>query len=172
MLKIALAVLALLIPVHALAGPAEEQALAGVVRDYDAWLLGDDPVSAGQSGDRSALARWPDVSLAADAARRAFLIGLQERLRAIDAAGLSEDSRLNHAFLDYAIDDRLQGLALDEARLAVFSNDSGFHTLAGYLAGATPIDTEADARAYVADRRGAGEVARQRMEAGVVRDRR
>ncbi|HEX5777176.1 MAG TPA: DUF885 family protein [Caulobacteraceae bacterium] len=150
MLKIALAVLALLIPAQALAGPAEEQALAGVVRDYDAWVLGDDPVSAGQGGDRAALARWPDVSLAADAARNEFLLGLQDRLRAIDASGLSEDSRLNHAFLRYVIDDRLQGLALDAARLSAFSNDSGFHTLAGYLANTTPINTEADARAYVA----------------------
>ena len=150
MLKIALAVLVLLVPARALAGPAEEQALAALVRDYEILMIGDDPVSAGRDGDRAALARLPDVSPAADAVRRTALIDLQQRLRDIEAGGLSDDGRLNHAFLARLIEDRLQGLALDEARLSAVSSDFGFHTLAGYLAGVTPIDTDADAEAYVA----------------------
>ena len=150
MLKIALAVLVLLVPARALAGPAEEQALAALVRDYEILMIGDDPVSAGRDGDRAALARLPDVSPAADAVRRTALIDLRQRLRDIEAGGLSDDGRLNHAFLARLIDDRLQGLALDEARLSAVSSDFGFHTLAGYLAGVTPIDTDADAEAYVA----------------------
>lgn len=150
MLKVVLAVLALLIPAPALAGAAQEQALAGLVGDYEAFTLADDPIAAGQSGDRAALARLPDVTPAADAARRTALEAFQQRLRAIDPASLDDEARLNHAFLARLIDDRLQSLALDEARIAVFSNASGFHTLASYLAVATPIANEADAAAYLA----------------------
>jgi uncharacterized protein (DUF885 family) len=150
MLKIALAVLALLIPAQAMADPAAEAALASLVRDYEAFVLVDNPISAGQSGDRAALARLPDVTPAADAARRTALLAFQQRLAAIDPVGLPDEGRLNRAFLTRVVEDQLQGLALDDARLSAFSNDSGFHTLGGYLASITPIDSEADAEAYVA----------------------
>lgn len=149
MLKPLVVILALLLPTAALAGPAEEQAMAALVRDFDAWNAGDDPISAGQNGDPAALALWPDVTPAGDAARRGALVAFQKRLGAIDAAGLADDGRLNHAFLAWVLDDRLRGLDLDESRLSSFSNDSGFHTQAGYLASTTAIDTEADAEAYV-----------------------
>lgn len=150
MLKTLVLILALMIPAQALAGAAEERAMTALVRDYEAWMLSDDPVTAGQQGDRAALARWPDLSAAADAQRRAALTGFQRRLNAIDASGLSEESRLNHGFLEWAIDDVLRGLALDEGRLSVVSSDYGFHSYPAYVAGTTPLDSEADVQAYVA----------------------
>ncbi|HEX6866868.1 MAG TPA: DUF885 family protein [Caulobacteraceae bacterium] len=150
MLKIVLAVLALLIPARALAGEAQEQALDALVADYEAFALADDPIAAGQYGDRAALSKLPDVTPQAGARRAAALTGFRTRLSAIATSGLSEEERLNRAFLARVIDDRLRGLALDQARLDVFFADSGFHTLAPYLAGVTPIDDAADAEAYVA----------------------
>ncbi len=149
MLKTVLAILALLIPAQAFAGPAQEQALDGLVGDYEAFVLADDPITAGRYGDRAALARLPDVTPQADARRAATLKAFRTRLSAISAAGLSEEGQLNRAFLARVIDDKLRGLSLDEARIDAFSADSGFHTLAPYLAGVTPIDDEADAEAYV-----------------------
>jgi uncharacterized protein (DUF885 family) len=148
MLKIALAALALLLPVQALAGPAEERALDGVIAEYEAFSVADDPVTAGFNGDREALSRLPDVTPAADAARKVKLELFRARLAEIRPAGLSEDSALDHAVLTRIVEDRLRGLGVDDARLAV-SSDSGFHVLAGYLASVTPIDGEADAVAYV-----------------------
>ncbi|HYG26928.1 MAG TPA: DUF885 domain-containing protein, partial [Caulobacteraceae bacterium] len=139
MLKIALAALALLIPAHAFAGEVEEQALAALVRDYEAFVRQDDPITAGQEGDAAALARLPDVTPAADAVRRVSLRAFQERLRGIDPAGLSEEGRLNHGFLAFVLKESLEGLAFDESRMP-FSNDSGFHTEMAYLAATTPID--------------------------------
>lgn len=149
MLKTLVLLAALLVPAIALAGPSEEQALAALVADYEAFTVADDPISAGQNGYRAALALLPDVTPTADAARKARLTAFQARLKAIDPKGLSDEAGINHAFLGRAIDDRLQGLAFDEARMP-FSNDSGFHTLANYLARVTPVNSEADAQAWVA----------------------
>ena len=148
MLKTLLLALALLIPAHAFAGEVEEQALAALVRDYEAFVRADDPITAAMDGDAASQARMPDVTPAADAVRRVSLRAFQERLRGIEPAGLSEESRLNHDFLDFVLKDGLEGLAFDEARMP-FSNDSGFHTMMPYVASITPIDTEADAEAYV-----------------------
>lgn len=92
--------LSLLIP--ALASAAEstaEQALAGVIAEYERVLKQTDPISAGQEGDREALRRWPDVRPATAKANRRTLERLAEQLSKIDASGLSSDSSLNHALL-------------------------------------------------------------------------
>lgn len=140
-------ILLLLIPAQAWAGP--EQALTALVRDYEAWNIADDPLTAGQNGDRSALTLLPDVTPDADARRKAQLTAFQQQLAAIDPAQLSDDGRLNHAFLTRLVGDRLQSLAFDEARLA-FSSDSGFHSVLPYLASVTAIDSAEDAEAWLA----------------------
>jgi len=57
--------------------------LDALVSDYEAWNLAQSPISAGQNGDRAALSKLPDVTPAAEAARKAALEGFRTRLEAI-----------------------------------------------------------------------------------------
>ena len=144
-------VLALLLAASStLAAPRAPKApLDAIVAGYEAWALADDPLTAGREGDTAALSRLPDVSPAADAARRRALQGFQARLKAIPAAHLSAEARLNHDFLAWTLDRRLKSLDFDEARLP-FNSDSGFDQDLNYFAGATNLSTEAEARAWIA----------------------
>ncbi len=132
------------------AGPAlaDDRPLNALVADYEAYALADDPITAGGEGDRAALSRLPDVTPAADAARTKALKGFQARLSAIGEAGLSEEARLNRAFLAWTLDRQVRSLAFDEARMP-FNSDGGFHQTLGYLAATTPIRSAADARAWI-----------------------
>lgn len=147
--RLALTALLLLTPAAAWAGPADEAALTGLVNDYEAWNVAQNPISAGQNGDRAALRLLPDVTPAADAARKKTLEGFEARLKAIPAPGLSVDSQLNRAFLERLIRDNLGFIAFDTGRFA-FTGDDGFNQTAGYLAGATPVNTVDDAEAWIA----------------------
>jgi uncharacterized protein (DUF885 family) len=133
-----------------LAGPAlaDDMPLDRLVADYEAYALADDPITAGGEGDRAALSRLPDVTPAADAARTKALKAFQARLAAIDDAGLSQDARLNRAFLAWTLDRQVRSLAFDEARMP-FNSDGGFHSTLGYLAATTPVRSAADARAWI-----------------------
>lgn len=122
--------------------------LDALVSDYEAWNLAQSPISAGQNGDRAALSKLPDVTPAAEAARKAALEGFRTRLEAIPVASLDEADRLNRAFLARIIGDQLIAIGFDTGRFA-FSSDDGFHTLMPYLATVTPINSVADARAWI-----------------------
>lgn len=134
-----------------LAGPAlaDDASLNRLVADYEAWSLRDDPFTAGREGDRAALSRLPDVTPAADAARKRALEAFRARLQAIPARGLPDEAALNRDFLAWTLNRRLASLAFDEARLP-FNSDSGFDEDLGYFAGTTNLEGEADARAWIA----------------------
>ncbi|MDB5492754.1 MAG: hypothetical protein JWP86_91, partial [Phenylobacterium sp.] len=65
-----------------IAGPAlaDDRPLNALVADYEAWALADDPFTAGREGDKAALARLPDPTPAADAARKRALEAYRGRL--------------------------------------------------------------------------------------------
>jgi uncharacterized protein (DUF885 family) len=128
---------------------ADDAALNRLAADYEAWALADDPLTAGREGDRAALAKLPDVTPAADAARRRALEGFKARLGRMAPAGLSAEARLNRDFLAWTLDRRLSSLSFDEARLP-FNSDEGFDQTLGYFAGTTNLNSEADARAWIA----------------------
>jgi len=135
-------------PGLALAGPAAQPSLDALVKDYEAWTAAENPISAGQNGDRAALALMPDVTPAADARRKAALQGFRARLAAIDPAALSEDGQLNRAFLDRITDDQLASIAFDQGRLA-FTSDDSWDGLVSYLATTAPMASTADAEAWL-----------------------
>jgi uncharacterized protein (DUF885 family) len=143
MLRPILAALALLIATPALSAPLDD-----LIADYEAFTLADDPITAGQEGDRAALSRLPDVTAAADARRKVALQGFKTRLEGVSPTGLAPEARLNREFLAWVIEERLQSLAFDEARFA-FNSDGGFQSTMGYLAATTPIRSAADARAWI-----------------------
>jgi uncharacterized protein (DUF885 family) len=150
MRRLVLALVLALIAAPAFAAPAAsgDAPLTRLVAEFDAWDLSQDPITAGHEGDRAALSRLPDVTPAADAARKQALLGFRARLDRIPAAGLSEEARLNHDFLRWTLERRLQSLAFDEARFA-FNSDSGFDQDLGYLAATTNLDSVADAEAWL-----------------------
>jgi uncharacterized protein (DUF885 family) len=141
-------ILAFLLLLAASPAAAQDAAVRKLVADYEAWWLADDPITAGNLGDRAALSRLPDVTPQADAARKTALAAFQARAKAIPDAGLSDDAKLNRDLLAWTIDSKLQTLAFDTARMPL-SSDGGFYDTMGYLAASTPIRTAADARAWV-----------------------
>jgi uncharacterized protein (DUF885 family) len=128
---------------------AAESSLQQIIADYERFLRQDDPVTAGQEGDREALRRLPDVRPEADQARRKELSAFGERLAAINPRELSADAALNHALLTRIVKEGVDEAAFDFGRIA-FQNDIGFHTLADYLARTMTIASRDDADAWLA----------------------
>jgi len=129
---------------------AEDPALASVLADFEAYLRAVDPISAGMEGDRSALSRLPDSSRTFEVAQEPVLRTFAGRLAAIDAAGLGDDDRLNHAFLSYVLQRSLVRIPLDTGRIDAFNAEGGPGQGLAYLAGITRITTAADAEAWIA----------------------
>jgi len=131
---------------YAQPGDARLNALLG---EYERIERAADPITSGFEGDRAALARLPDVTPAAADARRAALLALRQRLDRLNARGLSGEAALNRAYLMDVIDDQVQSIGFDEARVP-FSNDGGFHSTVDYIARTTPVRDREDAEAWLA----------------------
>lgn len=128
--------------------PAESN-LDSLIGEYEQLIRTDDPVSAGQEGDRNALRRLPDVRPETRQAAAKLLEGIAQRLAAIDVSGLSEDAALNHQLLTDVVATHSEQLTFDLPRIP-FENDSGFHTLLDYLARTTSIGSREDADSWLA----------------------
>lgn len=126
-----------------------EATLATLIGEYEQLIRKDDPVSAGQEGDREALRRLPDVRPETQQAHGKQLKSISERLGRIDAAQLSEEAALNHTLLTNVVATHAEQISYDLTRIA-FENDSGFHTLVDYLARTTTIGSREDADAWLA----------------------
>ena len=133
------------------AGPAlaDDAAISKLASDYDAWLLAEDPITAGRQGDRAALSKLPEVTPAADARRLAALKTFQARLAAIPAHGLSDNAALNRGYMAWELESRVGQIQFDTARMPV-SSDGGFEDLLNYVASTTPMRSAADAEAWIA----------------------
>jgi len=131
------------------AAQAENPALASILADYEAYLRALDPITAGQEGDQAAKSRLPDPTRAFEEAQVQPLTAFKTRLAAIDAAGLTADDALNHAFLTRIVDRAIEAIAYDSGRLA-FDSEGGPGQSAAYLASVTRIANRADADAWLA----------------------
>jgi uncharacterized protein (DUF885 family) len=126
-----------------------ETSLRTVIAAHEKLIRQIDPVSAGLEGDRDALMRLPDVRPETERKNRDAMMKLAKELAAIDVRQLKDDSALNHVLLTQAIDYAVEGVSYDLERIP-FENDSGFHTLADYLARTTTISSREDAQAWLA----------------------
>ncbi|HEY0102079.1 MAG TPA: DUF885 family protein [Brevundimonas sp.] len=129
---------------------ADHPALAAILADYEAYLRANDPISAGMEGDREALSRLPDVSRPFEVAQEPVLKGFADRLAAIDPAALSDDDRLNHAFLRWVLERSRARIPLDTGRIGAFNSEGGPGQSMAYIASVTRITTKEDAEAWVA----------------------
>ncbi len=140
----------MLLPFTAQPAPnAAEQALGQAISDYEQIIRRIDPVTAGSEGDRDALRRWPDPRPEFEKQVTEELAAIGKRLDAIDAAQLSPESALNRTLASRAIHLAVEEASFDFSRIA-FQNDSGFHTLADYVARTTQIASRDDADAWLA----------------------
>ena len=128
---------------------AEEQQVRRIIADFETFERAEDPVTAGQEGDRAALSRWGEATPAAVARRKAALERFRARLAAIPSAGLSDDDRLNHSLLTRIVAQRLEDIAFDPDRLAI-DFEGGPGQLVAYVADTTTIRDPADADAWIA----------------------
>jgi len=168
-------------PARAQPVPAEAQAqdpaLAAVLADYEAFDRSQDPISAGREGDDGALSQLPDTSREAELARARTLQGFAARLDAIDPTALTEEDRLNHAFISWIIDMAVEGVGFDGGRLA-FNSEGGPGQWIGYLSGATRITSRAEGEAWLERMAGLGAFydeaqadARRGLDTGLVQTR-
>jgi uncharacterized protein (DUF885 family) len=145
----AIAVFAAMILVLAGAAHADASAdLKGLVSDYARLMRAEDPVRAGARGDRAALARWPDASPAAIDQRRADLLAIETRLKALSGAPLAGEDALNRDILQWRVAMELEGLRFDQERMPFVSGE-GFFTLADDTAQSSVIHDPAEAQAWL-----------------------
>jgi uncharacterized protein (DUF885 family) len=137
-----------LVALAAVATPAAAQ--SGAERTLNRLLAEDeaierrfDPITSSQWGDEAALSRLPDFSPAAAEMRRAALAALRPRVEAVNERQLSEAAALNRTLLLRTIDDTLEAMSFDEARL-----DGGGGNFDG-LGRSTPLRSRADAEAWL-----------------------
>ena len=124
-------------------------ALQSVITDFEAYERRENPIAAGQEGDRAALSRLPETTPAANARRRAALEAFRGRLAAIPAAALTGEDRTNHAFLSRIMAEGLESLTFDTDRLAIDFEGGPGQQLA-YLADTTTLRDVQDAEAWIA----------------------
>lgn len=134
----------------AVAPAAPNAALASILADYETYLRAVDPVTAGMEGDRRALSRLGDASRAFEVAQEPILKGFADRLAAIDPASLTDEERLNHAFMTYIVKRSRDRIPLDTGRIDAFNSEGGPGQGMGYIASVTRITSAADAEAWIA----------------------
>jgi uncharacterized protein (DUF885 family) len=133
--------------VAAAAAPGAADKLAQAVKAYEAAGAGEDDGEGGS--DDASRFRFPPVGPKADADRKALLTSARQSLDGVALAGLKPDQRLTHAILKWSLDERLEGLSFDEARMP-FSTDGGFDVILLYRANGMHLKSEAEARQWIA----------------------
>jgi len=136
-------------PAEQTAAPSDAAALAALVEDYEAFRLETDVAYAAREGDMDAKARWPDLSPRALESAASAIEAFKARHDVIDAADLDRSDAATHAVLGHVLAGRLLDAQFETQRLP-FTNDSGFHTIAGFAALATRVRTIEEAEAWIA----------------------
>lgn len=124
-----------------------------LIVDFEANALINNPVSAGEKGDRAALRRLPDVSEGTRITSRLRIEALDRRHTALrrspEFSGLNEAQRLNYDMMGFLLDQRKRLLPFDESRMP-FVNDSGFFNEMSYVSRQTRFERAEDYEAYAA----------------------
>ncbi|MCF6275996.1 MAG: DUF885 family protein, partial [Robiginitomaculum sp.] len=128
--------------------------LEKIIADMQRNDLRNDPIQAGNEGNREALRHLPDVSPTAGAIRKDENRKLMARYEALDGASLPNtpikgESLLNHRLMGYVLGQKLMLADFDTSRLP-FTNDSGFFNMMSYVSRQTKFKTADDYEAYAA----------------------
>jgi uncharacterized protein (DUF885 family) len=131
----------------AAAGPRED--FATLQRDYEAWLLRENPEYATVLGTRAYDDKVTDISLAAADRRAAEMTALLARLDAIRADALTPADRTNRAIFRRQIAEAIEGNGFGQ-RMMLFTTYAGWHQNFAGLADSSPFAAAADYRSYLA----------------------
>lgn len=127
--------------------PSAADKLSQAVKAYEAAGGGEDDGEGG--ADDASRFKFPPVGPKADAERKTQLTAARQALDGADLAALTPDQRLTHAILKWSLDERLEGLTFDEARMP-FNTDGGFDVTLLYRANGMHLKTEAEAHQWIA----------------------
>ncbi|MFP4517988.1 MAG: DUF885 domain-containing protein [Oceanicaulis sp.] len=131
----------------AFADPLED--FEALIADYEAFNESRDIIGKGRRGDLEAASQWPDNGFEAVAERDAAMAGFEARIEAIDPERLPADEQANYAVLAYLLDSATSVPGAMGAMIP-FTNDSGFHTSANFIALGTRLRTVDQAEAWIA----------------------
>jgi|CXWL01.1.fsa_nt_gi uncharacterized protein (DUF885 family) len=128
----------------ALAQPRADARVNTILAEHERIERRFDPVTSGQNGDQAALSLLPDASPASVEARRVALAGVRSQLAAVSERQLSPAAALNRTLLLRNIDDEIESISFDRARLGG-GGGGGFDGLGRE----TPLRSRADAEAWL-----------------------
>jgi len=131
----------------AAAAPADD--LNGLMADYYAWLLRENPVSATSLGVRDYDDRIDDLSLAAADRRAKEAQGFLTRLERIPGAGLDAAGQANRAILKRSLEGTVEANRYPQ-RVMLFTTYYGWHQGFAGIADNLPFRTKADYESYLA----------------------
>ncbi len=126
-----------------------EDSLNALIKDLEAADLANDPISAGEQGDREALRLLPDVSLERVEAQRAETTEFLSRHAQLAMRPMTQAERLNYDLLGFTLRQRQRLAPFDNDRIP-FTNDSGFFNSMAYISRQTRFESVADYEAYAA----------------------
>lgn len=132
---------------------ALSDSLDRLIADFEAAELVNNPITAGEKGDREALRSLPDVSDAARTADYDRLQALKRRHTALrrspEFSGFNAAQRLNYEMMDFLLDQRQRLIPFDSSRIP-FVNDSGFFNEMSYVSRQTQFNRAKDFEDYAA----------------------
>lgn len=126
-----------------------EDSLNALIKDLEVADLANDPISAGEQGDREALRLLPDVSLERVEAQRAETTEFLSRHAQLAMRPMTQAERLNYDLLGFTLRQRQRLAPFDNDRIP-FTNDSGFFNSMAYISRQTRFESVADYEAYAA----------------------
>ena len=132
---------------------ALSDSLDRLIADFEVAELANNPVMAGEKGDRNALRRLPNVSDMARTADYDRLKAFKQRHTALrrspEFSEFNAVQRLNYEMMQFLLDQRQRLIPFDESRVP-FVNDSGFFNEMSYVSRQTQFNRTEDFEDYAA----------------------
>lgn len=128
------------------ANPAQD--FAAITRDYEAWLLRENPEYATALGVRSYDDQVSDPSLEAADRRADNARAMIGRIDAIASDALSASDLINRAIMRRQLSEIVEGNRFGQ-RMMLFTTYAGWHQSFAGLADSLPFNTAADYRSYL-----------------------
>ncbi|MEE9272165.1 MAG: DUF885 family protein [Robiginitomaculum sp.] len=120
-----------------------------IIEDMQSIDLQNDPIEAGNEGNRAALRHLPYVNQETNIENWNYTRGLLRRFESIDASNLTGEQKLNHDLLGFVLRQKVLLSGHDTGRLP-FTNDTGFFNLMSYVSRQTQFKIAEDYEAYAA----------------------
>lgn len=127
---------------------AEDQQVDSLLNDHWSWYMKQNPVFAGQLGDRSGDGKLASVSVASQTESSSKLKEFLASARAIKQSDLSPNAELNLSIFIKFLEDEISEFE-HEAHLIPITNRWGFHIYFAELYKRLPFENEQDFESYV-----------------------